>query len=455
MTNSANRNSKIRNDRLRSGISPARLAAYQILKRVEEDGAYASVLLAVEDDLSERDRSLTYELTMGVLRRQLMLDCLIEHYANRDPARLDTAIRRILRLALYQLRHLSRVPASAAVNEAVNLTRFARLRSADKFVNAVLRRAVREPDYDPLALIADPLERIAVETSHPRWLFERWSREFGLADAHEFAKANNEVPATSFRIVAEKTTNDTVEQLRKSGATLTRSAIAKDAWIVSGNASTLRQLVRAGSLYLQDEASQLVSQLAAPLPGEWILDLCAAPGSKTTHLASLADNKAHVMAGDLYEHRLRLILQAAQLQRVTRVDCILLDGERPPFREMSFDRVLVDAPCSGTGTLRRNPEIRWRISPADIEELSTRQKGLLHESADVVKPGGRLVYSTCSVEVEENEMVVANFLQRHSDFLVIQPDVDPALTTGSGAVRTWPHRDGSDGFFICVFERRP
>ncbi|HZE72777.1 MAG TPA: 16S rRNA (cytosine(967)-C(5))-methyltransferase RsmB [Pyrinomonadaceae bacterium] len=453
VTNSAQTDSAKTKGHPSNGISPGRLAAYQILKRVEEEGAYASILLATWDELPERDRALCYELTMGVLRRQLTLDWLIAHYANRDAGRLDAAVRRVLRLGLYQLRFLSRVPPSAAVNDAVKLVRFARVRSADKFVNAVLRRAVRESDYDPLTGISDPLERIAVGTSHPRWLIERWSLSLGLSETEAFARANNEPPPISFRLTAPVSDkNEVLDQLGAAGATLVASRLVRNAWRISGATSILRRFAQQGRIYVQDEASQLVGQLLDPMPGQLVLDLCAAPGSKTTHIAALAQGKAVVVAGDLHEHRLQMINHAAHIQNL-RVHCVALDGERPPFKDATFDRVLVDAPCSGTGTLRRNPEIRWRISPADIEELSNRQKRLLHSAARAVKPGGRLVYSTCSVEIEENEAVTKEFLEGNSSFFRIQLPVDPELVTEAGAVRTWPHRRGTEGFFIAAFER--
>ena len=436
-----------------SSVSPARLAAYHHLTRVEEESAYASVLLASEKRLSEKDRALTYELTMGVLRRQLFLDRLIAHYSDRDPERLDPEVRRILRLGLYQLRFLTRIPVSAAVNDAVKLVRFARVRSADRFVNAVLRRATREPDYDVLNGIEDPVERLAVETSHPRWLLERWIRSFGLEQTSAFAHANNETPPVSFRLTGSESENiRTLERLQET-ATIVPSTVVNNAWVIEGEMSLVRQFAQDGRLYVQDEASQLVSQILDPKPGELVLDLCAAPGSKTTHLATFAAGEATVVAGDLHEHRLRLVKKAARLQQIDSIKCVVLDGSSPPFRDARFDRVLVDAPCSGTGTLRRNPEIRWRISPADIEDLSHRQKHLLHSVARVVKPGGRLVYSTCSVETEENEVVVEDFLERNSDFSRLSPPVDAALLTSSEAVRTWPHEQQTDGFFIASFER--
>jgi 16S rRNA (cytosine967-C5)-methyltransferase len=190
-------------------------------------------------------------------------------------------------------------------------------------------------------------------------------------------------------------------------------------------------------------------------PGQRLLDLCAAPGSKTTHIADLTKDSALIVAADIHNHRLSTVITSARLHGLTSIQCVVLDGLQPlPFIESSFDRVLVDAPCSGTGTLRRNPEIRWRISPADIQDLSGRQTQLLFNAARAVKPGGRLVYSTCSVEPDENEAVVQAFLENNQTFSQAQLPVDASLRTSAGAARTWPQRDGTDGFFICAFARK-
>lgn len=441
-------------------VSPARLAAFEILLRVEA-GAYASVLLASrEGELKPQDRALCHELVMGVLRRQLWLDRLAEHYSNRKVAELDLAVRVVLRLGLYQLRFLSRVPASAAVNESVNLTHFARLRSAGSFVNAVLRRATREADFDPTSIIHDPLERLAVATSHPSWLIERWRKAFGADEAEAFARSNNEPAAVAFRVVSNRAVEaDVCERLIQAGAKLVPSRIAKGAWRVTGAQSLLAELASAGQVYLQDEASQLVAEALKVESGEYVLDLCAAPGSKATQIAGgsleITGRSAIVVASDLHEHRLRTVVSSSKLQGLSNIHCLALDGLRPlPFRDGSFDRVLVDAPCSGTGTLRRNPEIRWRISPADIEDLSARQNQLLDNAARAVKPSGLLVYSTCSVEPDENEAVVQSFLENNETFRLAALRLDPALAIFAGMARTWPHRQGTDGFFICALERR-
>ena len=414
-------------------ISPARVAAFKILQQVE-GGGYSSVLLAAEEPrLQAIDRALCHELVLGSLRWQLLLDKIVEHFSKRRVESLDLPVRVALRLGLYQLRFLTRIPASAAVNESVNLVRMARLSSAAAFVNALLRRAVREPEYDPAAEVSDPLEKIAIETSHPVWLIERWSESFGLEEARAFAHANNLVPPMAFRVVGNHP--ETLSKLTRAAAALESSHVANGAWRVSGATSLLRELSAAGEIYLQDEASQLVAQLLDAKPGERVLDLCAAPGGKTTIIADGTGDRAFVVAADRSATRMETVVATTKLHQLKGIKPVILDAAKQlPFWRESFDKILVDAPCSGTGTLRRNPEIRWRLTPDDIPILAEQQKRILRNAIEMVKPGGRLVYSTCSVEREENEEVIAKC------------GLSPVETT-----RTWPHRDGCDGFFIAAF----
>ena len=439
-------------------VSPARQAAFEILRRVEEESAYAAPLLAASDErMRADDRALCYELVLGTLRCQLWLDRLIEHYSNRKAQGLDAPVRLALRLGLYQLRFLTRIPASAVVNESVNLAYVARLRSAAPFINAVLRRATREPDYDPAAGLSDALERLSIETSHPLWLIERWRTAFGFKETEAFAHANNEAPPLAFRLVNSRAgANEILDELRAAGGHLSPSAIAPDAWRIEGaGAALLRGLSQAGKIYLQDEASQLVAHVLSAKEGERVLDVCAAPGSKSTHIAGKHPRPSMVVAGDVHWHRLQTIIEAGARQHVSNLRVLLHNAETAlPFLESSFDRVLVDAPCTGTGTLRRNPEIRWRISSRDVLELSRRQQRILENSARMVRPGGRLVYSTCSVEREENEAVIESFLRENSEFKETDAGLAPdALRVTRGTARVWPHRDGADGFFIAALER--
>lgn len=448
-------------------MSPARRAAFEVLRRVEEEGAFAAPLLAALPEwMTAEDRALCHELVLGVLRRRLWLDRLVEHFAGRASERLDAPVRRALRLGLYQLRFLARVPARAAVNESVNLTHAARLRSAAPFVNAVLRRAAREPDYDPAA-VADELERIAVETSHPVWLIERWAAALGTEEAEAFARANNESAPVSFRVNTLRSESEPlINRLRAAGLRVEPSRVAPGAWraesVADANAASrasgnavLRSLAGEGFVYMQDEASQLVAHVVGARAGERVLDACAAPGSKTTHVAALAADRALVAAGDLHEHRLRVLKESCERLGVRSVRAVALDAEMAlPFADETFDRVLVDAPCTGTGTLRHNPEIRWRLTPPNINELAAVQRGILSEAARVLRPGGRLVYSTCSVEREENEDVVASFLRSRADFAQVEATPAPAsLLLPSGAARTWPQRDDVDGFFVAALRK--
>jgi 16S rRNA (cytosine967-C5)-methyltransferase len=441
------------------GVSPSRGAAFEVLRRVEEEGAFASVLLAhVGGELRADDRALCYELTLGVLRWQLWLDVLISHYARRAASELDAPVRRALRLGLYQLRFLTRVPQSAAVNESVNLAHASGLRAASGFVNAVLRRATREPDFDPATLARDEAERISISTSHPQWLVARWAAEFGATEAEQIARANNRTPPVAFRVnTLRAREHEVIERLREAGVEMIESRIATGAWrVVAGTGGeALRSLASEGLVYTQDEASQLAGRIVGAREDERILDVCAAPGSKATQIAALTDGRALVVACDVYEHRLRTIVDAARRLGVKNILTVALDAEESPlpFAAESFDRVLVDAPCTGTGTLRHNPEIRWRLAPSDVVELAARQRRILANAARAVRRGGRLVYSTCSLEREENESVVGEFLEAHTEFRQSRADAPEELLTTDGAARTFPHRDDADGFYVATLEK--
>ena len=451
--------------------SPARRAAFEILRRVELEDAYASTLLVGLDELLRADdRALCHELVLGVLRRRLWLDSTLQHFANRGIEKLDLAVRVALRIGLYQLRFLTRIPPSAAVNESVKLARAASVKSAAGFVNAVLRRATREPDYDPATNVADPVEKLAIQSSHPQWLIQRWVEWFGFDDAAALAGANNAAAPVAFRLTTKalktaKASRQIIEELAASGAEVSRSLVAPDAWRVSSygtsrdservNASELlRQLSRNGLVFLQDEASQLVAHLLAAKAGDRVLDVSAAPGSKTTHIAAL-EPRAMIVAGDLHEHRVRTMRDLATTQGADPIQLVIHDATIDlPFADASFDRVLVDAPCSGTGTLRHNPEIRWRLKPDDLAELASKQKRILANAAAMVRGGGLLLYSTCALEPDENEAVVRDFIKGHADFHPAPLAAPPNLRTETGAIRTWPHRHDVDGFFIVALRRQ-
>jgi 16S rRNA (cytosine967-C5)-methyltransferase len=444
----------------RQPVSPARRRTYDILLRVETESAYASVLVAAifDSDLSREDRALVQEIVLGVLRWRGSLDYFIQRYAGRSVEQLDLPVVIALRIGLFQLRHLSRIPTSAAVNESVNMVKRARRSSAAGLVNAVLRKASMHLDEKAGAGIVDSVERASVELSHPRWLLERWQAMLGNEEAAQLALANNSPPAAAFRLnTLRATAGEVIFDLKSKGVITRESSLVPGAFVVEGGPSQIvNQAARSGLIYIQDQASQLVSALLGPRGGHRVLDLCAAPGSKSSHIAALAGAEAWVVACDRHPHRLATLRATCGRLGIDSIDPLVLDATRTlPFAESApkFDRVLVDAPCSGTGTLRGNPEIKWRLSAGDLIRLVELQLTLLKRGAQTVTPGGRLVYSTCSIEREENEEVVRCFLESDSSFRLSTPNARLDLITADGFVRTFPHRHGCDGFFAAVLER--
>ncbi|HVV47553.1 MAG TPA: transcription antitermination factor NusB [Bryobacteraceae bacterium] len=372
-------------------LAIARQAAFGALLAVERGAWSAEALAAKSEHLDSRDAGLASDIVFGVLRRRGELDALIGQYSKRPVERLDPAVRIALEMALYQIRFLDRVPAHAAVNDAVELARRAGKTSASAFVNAVLRRAIREPGEAPENL------------STPAWLFDRWAAQYGACAAKAIAHASLN-PAERFIRVGNATPPEGAEPTEVAGCFR----------LESGAAAGFR---------IQDIGSQAVVPLLDLAPGQTFLDLCAAPGNKT---AQALDVPVKAIACDLHLSRARLLT-------VLGIPVVVLDAARPlPFARR-FDRILVDAPCSGTGTLARNPEIKWRLKPGDIADLQTRQLAILRNALEYLAPGGLLVYSTCSLEREENEDVVA--------------------MSGARVVKTMQRLPGSnpgDGFFAAA-----
>jgi 16S rRNA (cytosine967-C5)-methyltransferase len=452
-------------------VSPARAAAFDILLRVERESSYASDLLhsAAYERLSAADHALATELTMGVLRWRSLLDEAIAHASSQPLSKLDLEILLALRIALYQLRHLDRIPARAAIHESVELVKRSRKRSAAPFVNAVLRKLSATAPATPASSALEETsssEAIARAYAHPPWLVERWATHYGLAAAQQICQYNQSVPTTAIRL-----RDATVEtELTAEGIHLTPGALLSSARRVNAGDITQTRAFRNGRIVIQDEASQLVAALVGP--GERILDCCAAPGGKTRFIADRNPN-AKITAVELHPHRARLMEK--MLRPVNRdsnpdhsgdIEILVADARALPTNP-AFDRVLADVPCSGTGTLARNPEIKWRLQPTDLLDLQARQLAILQSAMYQVAPGGRLIYSTCSLEKEENEDVVTQALAGNNSFDVLDarteldqlkeekelawPDLD-SLTTGP-YLRTLPGIHPSDGFFAAILKR--
>ncbi|MBM3819541.1 MAG: 16S rRNA (cytosine(967)-C(5))-methyltransferase RsmB [Acidimicrobiia bacterium] len=461
--------------------APARTAAFHALRAIAANRADLPAALAhSRQRLSdERDRALAAEIVTGTLRWQRSLDFLIEHFAKRPLRKLDSDVVTILRLSLYQLMHLDRVPAAAVVDDAVDMTRGARKGSAAGFVNAVLRATLRQRNRLPFpARPGDSAKRhsdsakrhsdsakrdaqlayLGVTLSHPEWLVARWLDRHGFEAAERWTQFNNETPRLTLRANTLRTGREGVAvALAADGIGTEPTRWAPDGLVVTEGNPLRRPLE--GAFFVQDEASQLVPLTLAVTAGQTVLDLCASPGGKTTAIAAQMGDTGLVIASDVRSKRMALLRETVRQSgaRAIRVVQVPASGALP--FSGTFDRVLVDAPCSGLGTIRRDPDIRWRRTEADLPALARDQRTLLARAAAVVSPGGRLVYATCSSEPEENEAVVDAFLAEHADFTLADLRGDDAaplapFIDARGMMRTVPFEHGLEAFFAAAVIRR-
>jgi len=441
--------------------SPARAVAARVLARVETEGAFADLALDAELNRAAavpRDAALATELVYGTLRWQRYLDWILGPHSRRPLGRLDPRPRVLLRLTAYQLAFLERIPPFAAVDDAVSLARQRGKPGVPEFVNAVLRSfARRGPREREPAPPADPIEALAVRRSFPTWLARRWVERYGLDEASALMRALNERPPLTLRVNVLRTTREALAaRLRDEDQVETtpiRHAPEGLIAIHGGRPGAWRSFAD-GALAVQDEASMLVARLLDPRSGETVADACAAPGTKTTHLAQLMTNSGHILAFDPQPARLALVREAATRLGVTIVETHggTVETLAPGFTA-ACDAVLVDAPCSNLGVLRRNPEVKWRRQPGDIAASAVRQREILAAAATMVRPGGRLVYATCSLEPEENDGVVAAFLTARGDFATDPPSEFPLPLDSHGVLRCLPHRHGTDGFTAVRLRR--
>lgn len=447
-------------------VDPRR-TAFDILCRVEE-GAFADLTLDAAlsraPGMDPRDRALATELVYGVLRRRGRLDFALSRFCRKPLAKVERKVLTLLRLGAYQILLLDKVPAPAAVHETVELARRAGLARATGFINGILRSLVRGLDAiewpDPAS---DPLGCLEHALSLPNWLARRWLAEAGAGEALALAEALQQQPPFTLRVNTLKLgRDDYLAALRSAGHDAEPTHYAPEGVVVTGRGRDPLPGAAEGWYQVQDEASMLIAHLLAPERGERILDACSAPGGKTTHIAALTGNDASVLALDLHPQRARLVAEGAERLGCRGIETRPCDLTHPPafLSPASFDRVLVDAPCSGLGVLRRNPEIRWRRTADDIRQMAERQRLILGNVAPLVRPGGTLLYSLCTATAEETAYVIAAFLDANPDFA--REDLRPAappgwveLFDGEGALRTAPHRHGGmDAFYAVRFRRR-
>jgi 16S rRNA (cytosine967-C5)-methyltransferase len=454
------------------GISQARKIAYEVLRRVESEGAYASDLLheMLGPGVRPEDAGLATEISLGVLRRRRLLDFLLHRHLKKAPSRLDLPVLLALRMGLYQLWYLEKVPAHAAVHESVELVKRARKSSAAPLVNAVLRRAVEDKDIAVKTLLpadASSADRLGILHSHPTWMIERWLERFGEARTIALLEANNRAPRPSCAPQDVPARHEMIAALSKAGLEIENGTLLREAFSVRGGSPARTALFRRGKFSIQDEASQIIPLLLGVRPGDRVLDLCAAPGGKTAPLARATGKSGVVVAADRYAHRLRAMREQFRRIRLPHINIVELDATRQLPFDAQFDKILVDAPCTGTGTLARHPEIRWRLAPENLVELHALQVSILVAAAERLAPDGCLVYSTCSLEKEENEDVVNEALGRLPSLRrapreevigELQPHLIPGVAAESlidtdAQFHTMPGEQLCDGFFAAVLKR--
>lgn len=427
-------------------MDKARHAAVAVIFDVIHRGAFANISLTKAlrtNDFDDVDRRFCTELVNGTIKCGTSLDWIIAKHTKHPIKKIEPKVLAILRAGVYQLLFLDKVPPSAAVNQSVELAKRVSEGSA-KFVNALLRSVVREPSKNIFPTDDSPAS-LALRTFHPKWLVERWIVQFGLDQTKEILEADNQPPPVTLRANRLKNTRaELLERLKAMGIDAQPSQLAEDGIVCNkiGSLDNFAPLTE-GLCLVQDESSMLVAPVLDPQPGEFIIDCCAAPGGKSTHIAELMGNRGLVIAVEIHDHKLKLIVGNANRLGIKIVKPMELDAREvgDEFKGRA-NRVLVDAPCSGLGVLRRKADLRWRKSVEELSKLPQLQSEILNSAAKAVKAGGVIVYSTCTIERAENEGVVEKFLSEHEEF-----ELETMKTL-------LPHVDGTDGFFYAKINRK-
>lgn len=455
-------------DRRRNTKLGAREVALEILTRVAEDQAYSNLLLnqtLEKYKLDRLDSSLVTEIVYGTIQRKNTIDYFLQRFINKGLDKLQPWVSNLLRLSFYQLYYLDRIPPHAVVHEAVEIAKKKGHQGISGLVNGVLRNVLRSKEELILPNGLPAVKRIALQYSHPEWMVARWIKQYGERTTEQICASNNEPPKSSIRVNTLKHDRAALlELLRNQGLQAEPSEIAASGVIAkSGGNLALTDGYAAGEFSIQDESSMLVSEITDPQPGMQVLDCCAAPGGKTAHLAEKMRDTGTLIANDVHEHKKKLIESQAVRLGLECIRALVTDAAHlsERFAEGSFDRILLDAPCSGLGVIRRKPDVKWSKNEQEIEGIADIQFSILSDIRNLVKPGGILVYSTCTLLQEENEGMIARFLEQFPEF---EPDpeleamlpeaVREKAMLSAGMVRILPHYFHSDGFFIARLKRK-
>ncbi|MBS4032146.1 MAG: 16S rRNA (cytosine(967)-C(5))-methyltransferase RsmB [Clostridiales bacterium] len=446
-------------------IINAREASLLALNRVEDEGAFINLALAEvlgAHQMDPRDKRLAAEITYGVVSYKMTLDWLISQAAGRPVSKLDKLVLTILRIGFYQLFYLDRVPESAACNATVELIKKSKKKGLASFVNGVMRGALRKKDTFPWPdRDTDEVGYLSLKYAHPHWLVSRWVSRLGSEEAEALLAANNRPAPLSVRTNTLRVTRpELIEALEGQGVKAVPGEVTPEDVILEGSGRlTGLMAYRSGYFQVQGESAMLTSRILDPAPGEQVLDGCSAPGGKTTHLAQLMENQGKIVALDIYPHRLTLVDATCRRLGIDIVRTQCLDVREATEELVGvFDRILLDVPCSGFGVIRRKPDLKWRRKEENIKELSNVQKAILNAAAGILKPGGIIVYSTCTNEPEETDEVITSFLSSHSDFgVVAQETYLPKSwqdSAGEHGIHLYPHIHGVDGFFISRLQKK-
>lgn len=437
-----------------------RLLAVKALSDINRNGAYANITLQdyiSKHNLADLDRRFFTELVYGVVRRRNYLDAIIVNFAKRPLKKLSSMVVEILRLGIYQIIYMDKVPESAAVNESVKLAKKL-THGLSGFVNAILRSVIREQDRIGVEdLASNDIEVISFIYNIPLWLIDLWMGEFGRDKTEDLCAWFNQQPKLTARI---NTILIDIPQcltlLKEQGWDVSQDSNYKDIIYINSHRGSLEKsdAVIKGYITFMDKASMLVARLVNPQPGERVLDCCAAPGGKSMYMAALMDNTGSLMSCDIHEHKIALMESNAQRLGISIVQTKVQDAtELPSAWKSYFDRVLVDVPCSGLGILQKKLDMRWRKDESTLSELPPLQLAILERAAMTVKEKGYLVYSTCTLNYKENEDVVEAFLQKHKEFSIVPVGADFPLKSNNGMITTYPPTDDMDGFFMVKMQR--
>lgn len=443
-------------------LHQARYLAFQALRSVQ-GGAFADVALdrvLQTAQLGSNDRRLVTELVYGSIRRQRTLDALIDQLAKKPALQQPPELRLVLHLGLYQLRYLDQVPSAAAVDTTVELAKQAGLQGLSGFVNGLLRQYLRQSsDHDCLRLPNDPVSAMAIRHSYPDWIVQLWWDQFGEAEAEQLCEWFNRSPVIDLRVnPLQSSIEQVTTAMQAAGVAVQPIPGLPQALRLPPGAGSIQQLpgFTEGWWTIQDSSAQLVSYLLDPQPGERVIDACAAPGGKTTHMAELMQDRGEIWAFDRYASRLKKLQATLQRLQLHSIQISAQDSRTSTEWTGQADRVLLDAPCSGLGTLHRHADARWRQTPETVQQLAQLQTELLDQAATWVKPTGSLVYATCTLHPAENEAILHQFLQRHPDWQVLPPAPQTPVAAWMAAVgpvslpaiKVLPHHHNMDGFFM-------